>query len=100
MNMHPRLDTGKVAPAAMQAMLALETHVRKSSRLEPSLLELIRFRASQMNGCAYCIDMHSKDARASGETEQRLYTHSARGEKPPSSRIANAPLLPGPKRSR
>jgi len=47
------------------------------SGLEPSLLELVRLRASQINGCAYCIDMHSKDARAAGETEQRLYALSA-----------------------
>lgn len=80
--MQPRLDTQKAAPAAMQAMLALETHVQKASRLEPSLLELIRFRASQINGCAYCLDMHSKDARANGESEQRLYALSAWRETP------------------
>ena len=61
-------------PGVYQAMLALETYVRKSSDLEPSLLELVRMRASQINGCAFCLDMHSKDARAEGETEQRLYT--------------------------
>ena len=71
--MQPRLDGQRVAPAAFQAVLALEEYVRKSSRLEPALLELVRMRASQINGCAYCLDMHSKDARARGETEQRLY---------------------------
>jgi len=63
-------------------MLALESYTRKSSHLEPSLLDLVRFRASQINGCAYCLDMHSKDARANGETEQRLYTLSAWRETP------------------
>jgi AhpD family alkylhydroperoxidase len=63
-------------------MLALEGYVRKSSRLEPSLLELVRMRASQINGCAYCLDMHSKDARANGESEQRLYALSAWRETP------------------
>jgi AhpD family alkylhydroperoxidase len=63
-------------------MLALETFVRKSSGLPGSLLELVRMRASQINGCAYCLDMHSKDARAGGETEQRLYTLDAWRETP------------------
>ncbi len=63
-------------------MLDLEMYVRKSSHLEPSLLELIKMRASQINGCAYCIDMHSKDARAAGETEQRLYALNAWRETP------------------
>jgi AhpD family alkylhydroperoxidase len=62
-------------------MLRLESYV-KHSGLEPSLLELVRMRASQMNGCAFCLDMHSKDARTSGETEQRLYTLSAWQETP------------------
>ena len=80
--MQPRLDGQKVAPGAFHAMLALEEYVRKSSRLEPSLLELVRMRASQINGCAYCLDMHSKDARANGETEQRLYALNAWRETP------------------
>jgi AhpD family alkylhydroperoxidase len=63
-------------------MSALEGYVRKSSRLEPSLMELVRLRASQINGCAYCIDMHTKDARAAGETEQRLYCLSTWRESP------------------
>lgn len=69
---HPRINYAEVAPAAMAAMLGLENYVRQSS-LEPALLELVRLRASQINGCAYCIDMHTKDARARGESEQRLY---------------------------
>src|SRR6266516_926013 len=80
--MQPRLDAQKAAPAAYHAMLALETSVRRSSHLEPSLVELVRLRASQINGCAFCIDMHTKDARANGETEQRLYTLSAWRETP------------------
>ena len=80
--MQPRLDSYKASPAAYQAMLALERFVQKSSRLEASLLELIKMRASQINGCAYCLDMHSKDARANGETEQRLYALNAWRETP------------------
>jgi len=80
--MQPRLDFKKVAPGAYQAMAGLERYIRQSSQLEPSLLELVRMRASQINGCAFCLDMHSKDARAAGETEQRLYTLSAWREAP------------------
>ncbi|MGH9629803.1 MAG: carboxymuconolactone decarboxylase family protein [Bryobacteraceae bacterium] len=80
--MQPRFDAQKAAPGAYQAMLALEGYVRKSSHLEPSLLELVRLRASQINGCAFCLDMHTKDARAHGESEQRLYTVSAWRETP------------------
>jgi AhpD family alkylhydroperoxidase len=79
--MQTRLDIQRVAPGAVHAMLALEGYVRKS-RLEPSLLELIKMRASQINGCAYCLDMHSKDARDQGETEQRLYALNAWRETP------------------
>ncbi len=80
--MQPRLNSQKVAPGVFQALLSLEGFVRKSSRLEPSLLELVRMRTSQINGCAYCLDMHSKDARANGETEQRLYALNAWRETP------------------
>src|SRR5882757_3178208 len=80
--MQPRLNTQKVAPSAIHAMIELEGYIRKSSRLEPSLLELVRMRASQINGCAYCLDMHSKDARANGESEQRLYALNAWRETP------------------
>lgn len=70
--MTPRLDASKVSPDAYRAIMGLELYVRHSG-LEPSLIELIKLRASYMNGCAYCVDMHSKDARVDGETEQRIY---------------------------
>jgi len=79
--MHPRLDVPKVAPEVYKAMLALEACVHQSG-LESSLLELVKTRASQINHCAYCLDMHTKDARAHGETEQRLYTLPAWRETP------------------
>jgi len=65
----------------MRAMYGLEQYVRQSG-LEPTLIHLLKVRASQINGCAYCIDMHTKDARAEGETEQRLYGLSAWRETP------------------
>jgi AhpD family alkylhydroperoxidase len=58
---------------AMQPLLALSQQVEAGGRLEPALIQLVLMRVSQINGCAYCLDMHSKDARAAGETEQRLY---------------------------
>jgi AhpD family alkylhydroperoxidase len=67
-----RIDQNKVAPGAMRAMLGLEQYVRQSA-LEPALVHLVKLRASYLNGCAYCVDMHSKDARAAGESEQRIY---------------------------
>ena len=70
--MKPRIDQSRVAPGAMQAMLGLEQYVR-SSGLDPALVDLVRLRASYINGCAYCVDMHTKDARGAGESEQRLY---------------------------
>jgi AhpD family alkylhydroperoxidase len=70
-----RIDFSTV-PEAMSAMRGLEQAVRGSS-LEPELLELVKMRASQLNGCAYCLDMHSKDARARGESEQRLHVLAA-----------------------
>ena len=79
--MKPRIDAIKIAPDAYKAMLALGAYVRQSG-LEPSLLDLVRLRASQINGCAYCIDMHTKDARARGESEQRLYGLDAWRETP------------------
>lgn len=76
------MDYIKHAPAgAAEAMYGLEKYVRRSG-LEHSLLDLVRTRASQINGCAYCIDMHTKDARAQGETEQRLYGLNAWRETP------------------
>jgi len=74
--MEARIDLTKISPAAYKAMAGLEGFVRGSG-LDPALLQLVRMRASQINGCAYCLDMHSKDARAAGETEQRLYELNA-----------------------
>lgn len=74
--MHQRLDYKRASPDAWKAMLNTENQVRGSG-LEASLLELVKTRASQINGCAWCLDMHTKDARARGETEQRLYLLSA-----------------------
>ena len=80
--MEPRIDYLKDAPAgAYHAMLGLEKYVQGCG-LEHSLLHLLKTRASQINGCAYCIDMHTKDARAGGETEQRLYALNAWRETP------------------
>ncbi|HWL05428.1 MAG TPA: carboxymuconolactone decarboxylase family protein [Xanthobacteraceae bacterium] len=79
--MKARLDPQRVAPDAMRALLALQTHV-EACALEEKLLELVKLRASQINGCAWCMDMHTKDARATGETEQRLYLLSAWRECP------------------
>jgi AhpD family alkylhydroperoxidase len=76
------MDYQKAVPKdALQALYALERAVRAGG-LEHSLLELVKMRASQINGCAFCLDMHSKDARAEGETEQRLYGLSAWRETP------------------
>src|ERR1700761_3253725 len=74
--MLPRLNFYKASPGAIEALRGLEHFVNQTG-LEPSLRELIKIRASQINGCAYCIDMHTKDARLAGETEQRLYALSA-----------------------
>ena len=71
--MQSRLDYAQTAPDGLKAMLGLEQYARQSG-LEPALRELVKIRASQINGCAFCLDMHTKDARAAGETEQRLYT--------------------------
>ena len=79
--MQPRIEYSKAAPGALKAMYGLEAYV-KSSGLEPSLLDLIKTRASQINGCAFCIDMHTKEARAKGESEQRLYLLNAWREAP------------------
>ena len=76
----PRFNTYK-RPEAIKPLLALVDYVRGSG-LEQSLIELVQMRASQLNGCAYCLDMHSKDARAAGEAEQRIYVLSAWREAP------------------
>ena len=79
--MEKRLDYSKAAPGSMQAMYKLQKYVDESG-LEHSMIELVKTRVSQINGCAFCIDMHTKDARAMGETEQRLYALSAWRETP------------------
>ncbi len=79
--MKERLSYFEVAPEAIKGMLELEKYVHDSG-LERSLYELVKTRASQINGCAYCLDMHTKDARKAGETEQRLYALSAWRETP------------------
>lgn len=79
--MQQRLDYAAIAPEGIKKMGGLEMYVRQCG-LEPSLLELVKTHASQINGCAYCIDMHTKDARAHGESEQRLYALPAWRETP------------------
>ncbi len=79
--MNPRIDYKRVAPEAYRAMAGLEAYL-KDCTIEKPLRELVKLRASQINGCAFCIDMHTKDARAAGETEQRLYALSAWRETP------------------
>lgn len=76
-----RLIYHEVAPEAIKGLLNIETYTRNST-LEHSLLELVKMRVSQINNCAYCLDMHSKDARKGGESEMRLYTLSAWRETP------------------
>jgi AhpD family alkylhydroperoxidase len=79
--MKARLNPAQVVPEAMKAMSALHGYVRICG-LEHGLLELVKLRASQINGCAWCMDMHTKELRAAGETEQRLYLLSAWRESP------------------
>jgi len=79
--MEPRIDYTKASPEAYKAMAQLESVVRHST-LDPKLVELVKIRASQLNGCAFCIDMHTKDARAKDETEQRIYALNAWRETP------------------
>ena len=87
-----RLLPGKTAPEGYAALREVEAYLRRSG-LPPSLTELVKMRASQINGCAFCLDMHSKDARKHGETEQRLYLLSGWRESPlytPAERAALA----------
>jgi len=79
--MRTRLDPHAVAPELMRAMRALQQTVDNCG-LEPSLLQLIKTRASQLNACAYCLQMHTRDARRAGESEERLYLLSAWRESP------------------
>jgi AhpD family alkylhydroperoxidase len=76
-----RIEYGKVMPHAMDAMLGLQ-RAADAAGLEPRLVELVKIRASQLNGCAYCLDMHTKDARAIGEDEDRLHLVAAWREAP------------------
>ncbi len=79
--MKTRINTTAVNPGAFNAMLGLEAYLQQSG-VDTKLLDLIKLRVSQINGCAYCIDMHWKDLRAAGETEQRLYGLDAWRESP------------------
>ncbi len=79
--MQEYISYGKISPGGVQAMQGLEKYIEQCG-LEQSLLELVRIRASQINGCAFCLDMHTKDARDEGESEQRLYGVSAWRESP------------------
>jgi AhpD family alkylhydroperoxidase len=79
--MKPRLNPYQAAPNAMKALAALEAQVANSG-LDPKLLELVKIRASQINGCAFCLNMHTQDARAKGESEERIYLLNAWRESP------------------
>ena len=79
--MKPRMNFYQAAPETMKALVALEAQIQASG-LEKSLIELVETRASQINGCAFCINMHTADARKQGETEQRLYLLNAWRESP------------------
>jgi AhpD family alkylhydroperoxidase len=79
--MKPRIDYQSIDPAVFNAMMALQIQVNKS-KLDTLLAGLVKLRASQINGCAFCIDMHTKEAREHGETEQRLYALTAWAETP------------------
>ncbi len=81
MNIAPRIDYRKASPGAARAMHALEKHVAAST-IEKRLYELVKIRASQINGSAFCLDMHTQDARSMGESEQRIYALSAWRETP------------------
>src|SRR5246127_3968231 len=79
--MTPRMNFMQAAPDTVKALMALEAQIQGSG-LEPSLIELVKIRASQINGCAYCIHMHTRDARAKGESEERIYLLDAWRESP------------------
>lgn len=79
--MEARMDVYKLLPGAYKAMMGLQTFVNESG-LDKTLTELIKIRASQINGCAFCLNMHTKEARQMGETEQRIYGLSAWEEAP------------------
>lgn len=77
----PRIDFYTAAPEAMKAMMAMEVAIGKLG-LEPSLVELVKLRASQINGCAYCVDMHAADMRKQGENERRMHAVAVWRETP------------------
>src|SRR5213592_1613427 len=79
--MTPRLDFAHIAPKPYEALISLETYLSRCN-IERALIDLVKLRASQINGCAFCIDMHWKDARATGESEERLYSLDAWRESP------------------
>jgi len=79
--MKSRINSYQTAPGVMKAMMALQNEVARSG-LDPSLVGLVEIRASQINGCAFCLHMHTRDARARGETEQRIYLLNAWRESP------------------
>ena len=89
--MTPRMNFMQAAPDTVKALMALEAQIQGSG-LEQSLIELVKTRASQINGCAYCINMHTQDARKHGETEQRLYLLNAWREAPAYSERERAAL--------
>ena len=89
--MTPRMNFMQAAPDTIKALMALEAQIQGSG-LEQSLIELVKTRASQINGCAYCINMHTQDARKHGETEQRLYLLNAWREAPAYSERERAAL--------
>ena len=80
--MEQRINFAEKGQGAMRALFGLGGYLMKSAKLDRNLVELVNMRVSQINGCAYCLDMHSKDARAAGETEQRLYGLNAWRETP------------------
>lgn len=90
--MEGRLDYAAIAPDGIRSLRQLERYL-KTSGLEAGLVELVKVRASQINGCAFCIDMHTKDARSRGESEQRLYGLAAWREAPFYSERERAALL-------
>jgi AhpD family alkylhydroperoxidase len=79
--MKPRMNYFQAAPDTMKALMALEAQIQ-STGIEKSLIELVKIRASQINGCAFCINMHAEEARKRGETEQRIYLLNAWRESP------------------
>ncbi|RJL20390.1 carboxymuconolactone decarboxylase family protein [Bailinhaonella thermotolerans] len=79
--MQARMDVQKAAPEGYQALIALETYIARSG-VPHSTLELVRLRASQINGCGFCVDMHSRDAKRAGETDERLWAVAAWRESP------------------